>query len=118
MPEGLSALLLGWGLDWAWFKDALERALGVSSDALHVIVGVTLQLALVALLRTTLARIAPWALVLALTLLNEWNDFRVERWGDTALQWGEAAKDVGLTMLLPTVLLLLARWRPGLFGLR
>jgi hypothetical protein len=118
MLETLKQQLIEWGLDWVHFKDFAERALAVSPDALHVIAGVFGQLLLVALLRTNLADGRPWALILLAELLNEWNDFRVELWPEAGMQWGEAAKDVGLTMLLPIVLLLLARRRPGLFGLK
>lgn len=118
MLEALKVQVAAWGLEWSEFKDFGERASGVSHDALHVIAGVLAQLALVALFRTSLARLWPWGLVLLAELVNEWNDYRVERWSEVGLQWGEMTKDLGLTMLLPTVLLLAARWRPALFGLK
>lgn len=118
MLEALKQRLIDWGLDWVHLKDFAGRALAVNPDGLHVIAGVIGQLLLVALLRTNLADGRPWSLVLLAELLNEWIDFRVERWPEVGMQWGEAAKDVGLTMLLPTVLLILARWKPDMFGLR
>lgn len=117
MLETLTQQLSAWGLDWADLKVFAAHASGISHDAMHVIAGVLAQLALVALFRTSLARVWPWAIVLVAELANEWNDFHVERWPEAGMQWGEMAKDVSLTMLLPTVLLILARWRPALFGL-
>ena len=35
--------------------------------------------------------------------INEANDFRVEIWPDPGMQFGEAAKDVVLTMFIPTL---------------
>jgi diacylglycerol kinase len=68
--------------------------------------------------RTRIALIGPWLVVLLLELVNEWNDLQVERWPSLGQQLGEGAKDLALTMLLPTLLLMLARWRPGLFARR
>lgn len=109
-------------LNWAseiggfWFdhKTAFERSLAFGDDALHPIVGVLLLLVLAALLRRPLASWLPWLALFGLELLNEWADLTGEVWPDRDNQWGESAKDVLLTMLLPTVLLLAARWRPGL----
>ena len=44
---------------WYQVKLFLERASGFSMDALHVIVGVLLQLAIAALFRTSVARLLP-----------------------------------------------------------
>lgn len=99
-------------------KAFLERFSAISHDAMHVIAGVLIQLLLAALLRTSVARFLPWGILLLLELANEWNDLSTERWNDAALQWGEVAKDVALTMALPTLLLLLARFSPGLFARR
>jgi hypothetical protein len=109
--------LLQWrvaALDWYQVKLFLERASGFSMDALHVIAGVGLQLIIARLLRSSLARPAPLLCVLGLELFNEANDFRVEIWPQPGMQWGESAKDVLLTMLVPTLLFLVARYRPKL----
>ena len=83
-------------------------------DSLHVVVGLLLQLTVAGVFRSTLKSWRPWLAVLALELANEANDLLVERWPDPGRQWGEGAKDVLLTMLLPTVLLLVARRLPQL----
>jgi diacylglycerol kinase len=100
--------------DWYQVKLFLERASGFSMDAIHVIVGVVLQLAIAALFRTSVARPLPLLSVLALELINEASDFRVEIWPQPAMQFGESAKDVILTMALPTLIFLVARFRPKL----
>ena len=118
MLDALKALLARFGVDWAEFKVFVAHASGVSHDAMHVIVGVAAQLLLAAVLRRSIGSFGPWGIVLAAELLNEWNDLHVERWSAVGMQWGEMTKDVALTMILPTLLLILVRWRPGLFSRR
>ncbi len=108
------ARLAALGLDWAAFKVFISHVTGISHDAMHIIVGVIAQLVLAALLRKSLASPWPWAIVLLATLANEWNDLYVERWTEQAMQYGEIAKDIALTMLLPSLLLIVARWCPRL----
>jgi len=105
------------GADWFTVKTALEHAIGFADDALHVLVGVVLQLLAAMVLRVPIARWRPWLVVLALELLNEWNDLRIDLWphADRSAQLGEGLKDILLTMALPTLLLLATRWLPGLF---
>jgi hypothetical protein len=83
-------------------------------DSLHVIVGVVLQLAIALLFRTSVSRPLPLLSVLALELINEASDFRAELWPQPGMQLGESAKDVILTMALPTLIFLVARYRPKL----
>lgn len=117
MLEGLKSALAAFGVDWADFKLFATHVSGISHDAMHVMIGVIAQLVMVAVFRRTLASFLPLGIILAVELLNEWNDLHVERWPAVAMQWGEMAKDIGLTMALPTLLLVLARTRPGWFGL-
>ena len=106
------------GLGQGWFtaKIVVEHAFGFSHDALHVLVGVGLQLALAWLMRGSVGQVMPWLGVLALELLNEWSDLSFEIWSDHAMQWGESAKDVLLTMALPSILLIVSRRWPDLLG--
>jgi len=101
-------------LDWYQLKLFAEHSTGVSMDALHVIAGVVLQLLVAALFKSPLARPLPLLAVLALEIVNEANDFRVEIWPDPGMQFGESAKDVILTMAIPTLIFLVARYRPRL----
>ncbi len=101
-------------VDWQEVKFFARHATGFSMDALHVIAGVMLHFLLAMLLRSSVARPLPLLLVLGFELLNEANDFRVEIWPDLSSQFGEAAKDILMTMLLPTLIFLIARYRPKL----
>lgn len=103
-------------VNWYQFKLFAAHLSGFSMDALHVVGGVVLQLGFAVLLRTSLAHWRPWLFVLALELVNEANDLLVEQWPDPGMQWGEGARDLVLTMLLPTVLLMVARLRPELLA--
>ena len=53
--------------------------------------------------------------MLGLELINEASDFTVEIWPLPAMQFGESAKDVVMTMFVPTVLFVVARYRSQLF---
>lgn len=103
------------GLDWLELKTAFEHSIGFSHDAVHVLAGVVLQIGIAAALRSSVSRPLPYLVVLALELLNEANDLRVETWPETGMQIGEGLKDIILTMALPSLLLILTRKRPGLF---
>ena len=102
------------GFDWYQLKLFAAHSTGVSMDALHVVVGVLLQLLIALLFRSSVARPLPLLAVLALAVVNEANDFRVEIWPDPGMQFGEAAKDIVLTMFIPTLIFLVARRRPKL----
>lgn len=102
--------------DWYQVKLFIEHTSGFSMDALHVIIGVVLQLAIALLFRSSLSRPLPLLAVLALELINEASDFRVEIWPQPGMQFGESAKDIFLTMALPTLLFLIARYRGKLLS--
>ena len=101
---------------WHQGKLFIEHAVAVSHDTLHVVVGVLVWLVVAALIRRPASSWFPWLWLLAFILWNETVDLWVEQWPDPGQQYGEGAKDVLLTMFLPTVLMFVARWRPGLFA--
>ena len=103
-------------LDWYQVKLFAQHASGINMDALHVIAGTLLLFAAAFLLRTTVARPLPLVIVLLMEIVNEASDFRAEIWPQLAMQAGEAAKDVVLTMTVPTLIFLAARYRPALFA--
>lgn len=103
---------------WYEAKMFIEHAAIVTSDALHVLVGVALWLVAGLLSRRRLTEKLPVLIVLVAVLANETVDLWVEQWPDAAMQYGESAKDVLLTMLLPTLLMFAARSRPDLFTSR
>lgn len=103
-------------LGWYQVKLFIEHASGISMDALHILVGFGIFLLSAQLLKRTVASTLPWLATLLLELGNEAYDLTVELWPDAGSQLGEGAKDIMLTMALPTLLMLVARWRPALLG--
>lgn len=99
---------------WYDVKMMIEGVGAISTDALHVIAGVLLQLVFAILLRRPLSAWLPWLAVLGLLAFNEAVDLWVERWPSLAMQVGEGLKDLVLTMLLPTALMLVFRTTPPL----
>ena len=101
---------------WYEFKLFVEHATGASMDALHVVIGVLLQLVAAALMRVSIGTWRPWIAVLVLELCNELVDLSVEQWPPPGMQLGEGSRDLLLTMALPTILLLVVRRWPRLFS--
>ena len=101
----------------AWYegKQIVENTLSVSNDALHVVIGVLVWLALAVIAKRPVSSWLPWAGLAIVLLWNELVDLMIEQWPDPVQQYGEGAKDLLLTMLVPTVILLAARYRPQLF---
>lgn len=102
-------------MSWYDVKMFIEHASVVNSDGLHVLFGVVVWLLVALLLRKPVAAPTPWLVLLVLALFNECVDLWVEQWPDKAMQLGESAKDVLLTMTLPTLLAMAVRLRPNLF---
>ncbi len=101
---------------WYQFKIFIEHASGISMDALHILVGFAIFLLAALTLKRSVASPLPWLATLLLEIGNEAHDLTVELWPDAGSQLGEGAKDILLTMALPTLLNLIARWRPRLLG--
>ena len=101
-------------MSWYELKESLSLASGLSMDALHVHAGVIGQLALAFLLRRTLASPLPWLAVLAAAIANEWSDLSFDAWPNRQVQYDESLRDVWNTMLMPTLLLIIARFAPHL----
>jgi hypothetical protein len=98
---------------WYQVKLFVEHASGISMDALHVLIGFILFVVAAVVVRRGMASFVPWSAVLVVELANELYDLHVELWPSLATQLGEGAKDVMLTMALPTLLLAIVRLRPG-----
>lgn len=101
-------------MDWVALKDQIELVTGLPEDALHIYFGVLIQLTAALLLRRPIAGLLPWIVVLFFLLVNEWIDLTVtgvppEPWQIEGSLW-----DIVNTMLLPSALLLIARFAPGL----
>jgi ABC-type branched-subunit amino acid transport system permease subunit len=100
---------------WHQAKLFLEHLVAISNDALHVIIGVVVQLVIALVLKWSVSSVRPVLVVLALAAWNEIVDLWTERWPEPGMQYGECAKDVAVTILLPLVLMFAARLRPELF---
>ena len=102
-------------MDWFELKNWLELSTGLDRDSLHIYAGVGVQLAAALLFRRSLASPVPWIVVAAVALLNEYYDYAfvpVELYG-TQRVYDAAITDVWNTLLLPSVLLIIARYWPG-----
>jgi hypothetical protein len=105
-------------MDWVQFKDYLSQVTDLSQDALHIYAALLVQLAAAAVLRRSIAHPLPWLCVLVVLVVNEAIDLAepgkpIEEW-----QVLGGVQDLWNTLLLPTVLMLLARYAPGLMTAR
>lgn len=105
-----------WVVAWHHGKGFIEQSVGFSHDAIHVLVGGIAPLLIAWASRRTVASWLPWLVVLVLILLNETADLTWQPWPDLARQYGDSAKDILLTMALPTVLMVTARRWPGVLA--
>jgi hypothetical protein len=101
---------------WHEGKLFIEHTVTINHDALHIILGVLVWLAIALVMRRPVSTKFPWLWLLALILWNETVDLWTEQWPDSGMQYGEGAKDVLLTMFVPTLLMFAARFRPRLFA--
>lgn len=94
----------------AWFsvKEQAELSLHLSSDALHVNVGVGLFLMFSLFVRRGEWLIVPWVTLLGLELLNEFFDMRSVNYES---DWSSSIRDFFNTMTLPTVLMFFMKYR-------
>jgi hypothetical protein len=102
-------------MDWHQLKQWLSGMSGLDMDSLHVHAGVLCQIGVALVLRKRLASGWPWLAVAAVVLANEAYDFTYEVWPNRWDQFQESIRDTWNTLLLPTALLFLARYAPGLF---
>lgn len=100
-------------MDWYLIKAGIVEGSGISRDALHILIGVTVQIGLACVLRLSVARLALWLVVLALALANEAFDLLWDVWPERERQLTESVKDLLTTMAIPTALLLLSRLAPA-----
>lgn len=99
---------------WSAAKRMLDTFPGIDHDGLHLLIGTLGFLFLAAILRKDCRSWSAWLIMLAIALANEVHDVLVDPWPDLAVQLMESAKDLILTMVIPTALLLIARFTPDL----
>lgn len=100
---------------WKEGKLFFEHSVSVSTDALHLITGVLILMVSALLLHKPVSSRWPWLVVLVFTCLNEAIDLWIDQWPSPGMQFGESARDIFVTMLLPTLLLFTARKTPQLY---
>lgn len=100
-------------MDWHGIKSLTVDMTGVSRDALHVLAGLGVQFFIALIVRRPLSSWIPWSLMLLAAVINELYDFTYDGAFYLPL-WPEAVHDLWLTMAVPTILFVLARWAPGL----
>ena len=102
-------------MNWLEIKALLESCTGLDRDALHIYAAVGIQLGLALFARKSLASPWPWLAALAAVLANEYVDYKSV--GDSVaaqqLVWDASYHDIWNTMLLPTLLLLIAKFWPS-----
>ena len=113
--KGLWHFVTGTMNSWHEGKLFIEHSVSINHDALHVIVGVLVWLIMGAVTRRPLSALRPWLWLLAIIGWNETVDLWVEQWPDPGQQYGEGAKDLFLTMTVPTIMMFASRLRPDLF---
>jgi cell shape-determining protein MreD len=99
--------------DWNAFKNELALVT-VEKDALHVYAALIVQIAAALALRRRLSDWAPWLAVVFVELLNETIDIALM----VQIRHEHVAAgvhDLVNTMILPSMLLLTARYAPGLY---
>ncbi len=97
-------------IKWGGWKSAAEQFFGLSPDAMHVHVSILLLLFFALVTRRRLYNPLPWVLLLVVELTNEFIDMN-QPWGSVESNWPASRHDILNTMFLPTVLILVLRWR-------
>lgn len=101
-------------MDWFEIKNWLELSTGLDRDSLHIYAGVGVQLMFALFSRRSLASPVPWLFVAAAALANEYYDYSLvpESQNSEPVYFDEALSDIWNTLLLPSTLLVIARYWP------
>lgn len=107
-PSDIAAQAGTW--DWIYYKTILSLWLQVSDDVLHIHAGLLLLVAAALVLRRAPWDWRPWLVVAAVESANELYDVFQTAYVTDEGNWASAWHDFWLTMLWPTVILLVFRW--------
>ena len=101
-------------MQWFELKNWLELSTGLDRDSLHIYAGVGVQLAVAFVLRRSIASPIPWFFVVIVALANEYHDYKSMPVALNVSQeiYDETVRDIWNTLLLPSALLLIARFYP------
>lgn len=89
---------------WEGLKWYLSHRTGISDDALHLHAGLLILMVAALLWRRAPWHWLPWATVLVLEIANEAVDLLAHTAGEDS--WGASAHDLVMTLVWPTVILL------------
>lgn len=92
----------------------LENTTGLERDALHIYCALVIQFSLSLFFRRGLGSPWPWIIVLVVALANEYLDYQRVGESEASILYfrEEAFRDMWNTMLIPTALMLIARFWP------
>ena len=112
--DGYASLRQAVAMDWHVIKIWMESTTGLDRDALHIYCALAIQLPFALFFRRRLGSVWPWIAVLTAGIVNEYLDYQYIGDDDAAIMSfrEEALRDMWNTMLLPTVLLFIARFWP------
>lgn len=91
-------------------KILITETTGLAEDALHIYVAVLVFLGSCLLFRWRATQWKPWLLVLLAALAGEGLDIRDQLAGAQPIDWHESAKDLLNTLMVPTAILIAARF--------
>lgn len=103
---------------WHQCKLFIEHFVSIPHESIHVIAGVLVWLVFALVGRRPVTAWWPWLGIFVVILWNETVDLWMEQWPDPGQQYGEGAKDLFVTMIVPTIIMFAARLRPELFRRR
>lgn len=102
-------------MEWLDVKIWLESETGLDRDALHIYGALFIQFLLALFFKRSVGSIWPWFAVLLAAIANEYLDY--QRVGETeasiALFQAEGMRDMWNTMVIPSALMIIARFRPN-----
>ena len=93
----------------------VEHFVRIEHGALHIIIGVLAWLMIAIVTGRRVTSWVPWTGLLVMIVWNELVDLWVESWPEPGMQYGEGARDVVLTMFVPSLIVIAMLIRPDLF---
>lgn len=100
---------------WHQGKVFVEHAVTIQHDALHMMAGLLIWLAICRFSGGTVLRLRPFLWTFAIASWNEAVDLWTEIWPELGRQFGEGFKDLVLTIAGPLIVIAAVRLWPELF---
>lgn len=115
IDRGSWGKLSEFGAWWRPMKNGFEESIPIAPEAIHVLVGVCIQLFAAWWMKRSIAEWRPWFVVLFLIVVNESADLFSRQWPWTHRHVMASVTDLLLTLSVPTLLLVAVRIRPDMF---